>query len=327
MDTLNSAYTSKGLTFTTKHQAQYERLERLILGFNQGLKEEVTQAKTKYNQSIRHAIADKTGLSLSFKANVEDRYFDKKDRASIPIKITDRVPDSLLKIFDEYDDSQIELLLHYRQMKRTVRELAYQLENYPDFSEYHKNTTTLKEIQATVDHLRTLIKEVEDSGILEAINKLGPDLLGAYYFYETRVELYWLCIGLCSIIHELPVVDFTLVVLTHELAHGYTHIGFDKDGHYWETDVFKITALPIVEGFAQFYTEAVCSDHFGSATPAFEALLTKQASEYTEYKNWFDKRESDKYEKARKLLLTTRTRKITGYNEFLSNLKHTKREF
>jgi hypothetical protein len=241
--------------------------------------------------------------------------------------VVDHVPSSLLDLFDKFDDNHIELLLHYRRMKSSARELEFQIRKYSTFSAYHHELITVKELNQSISHLHKLIKEVEDCGILEAIQKLGPDLLGAYFLRDNKVELYWICIGLCNILHDLPIEDFTLVVLIHELAHGYTHIGYDKDGNKWETEDFDASDLKIVEGFAQFYTEMLCRDYFDQAISAFNALLTVQSTEYTEYKKWFGEKEPDKYEKARRILLKTRKNKIVNYNEFIYYLEKIREEF
>jgi hypothetical protein len=326
MESFNSKYSTWFLPLSQKQKQQYERLERLVLSFNENLKDEVIRAKDKYNLKVRGVIAEKTGVSLSFRTkDIDTKVIDGKE--SIPIKVVDLVPLSLLELFDKFDDNHIELLLHYRRMKSASRELEFQIDKYSAFSDYHQKSTTVEELNHAINHLHKLIREVEVCGILEAIQKLGPDLLGAYFLRDNRVELYWLCIGLCNILHDLPIEDFTLVVLIHELAHGYTHIGFDKDGNKWETEDFGATDLKIVEGFAQFYTEMLCRDYFDQATKAFNALLTKQSTEYTDYKNWFDEKEPDKYEKGRRILLKTRKNRIMKYDEFRHHLGKIKEEF
>jgi NDP-sugar pyrophosphorylase family protein len=70
----------------------------------------------------------------------------------------------------------------------------------------------------------------------------------------------------------------------------------------------------------------LCRDYFDQATSAFNALLSKQSTEYTEYKNWFGVKEPDKYEKARRILLKTRRSKITKYDEFSHCLEKIKQE-
>ena len=312
------------LKLTHKQKQQYERFERLVLHFNVNLKDEVIRSKDKYNIKVRGVIADKTGLTLAFKANNNDTT-DSNDKATIPIQVVDYLPLSLLELFDKYDDTHIELLLHYRLMKNTVIELDFQIQKFQSFSQYHQELTSIKELDKSKQHLKKLIKEIKNCGILDEIQRLGPDVFGTYFLDDNRVELYWLCIGLCNILYDFPIEDFTLVVLIHELVHGYTHIGFDKDGNKWHTDDFNNCDSKIVEGFAEFYTEMICIDYFDKALGAFNAL--ELPIQYTEYKNWFGENEPDKYEKARRILLKTRTHKIINYDEFRHHLEKIKKEF
>jgi len=328
MDTYHSKYSTMFLPLTEKQKKQYVRLEWLILQFNKNLKEEVTRAKDKYNRKVRGVIAEKTGVSLIHRSKDTDaKESENIEHSYIPIKIENYVPSSLLDIFDKYDDDLIELLLHYPRLKKSLEEIIFQVNHYSRFKPYHIEIATIESLSSTGAHLVFLINQVEKSGILNAINNLGPDLLGAYFLKDKRIELYWLCIGLCSILYDLPVEDFTLVVLTHELVHGYNHLGFDKDGNTWETAAFSNADLKIVEGFAQFYTEMLCKDYFDQANDAFKALLSKQSVEYTEYQKWFTEKESDKYEKARQLLLKTRKNKTLDYAEFTRLLNKIKTEF
>ena len=312
------------LSLTHKQKQQYERFERLVLNFNVNLKDEVIRSKDKYNIKVRGVIADKTGLTLAFKVNNIEKT-DSIDKATIPIQVVDYLPISIIELFDKYDDTHIELLLHYRLMKNTVIELDFQIQKFQSFSEHHQELTSIKELDKSKQHLNKLIKEIENCGILDEIQRLGPDVFGAYFLDDNRVELYWLCIGLCNILYDFPIEDFTLVVLIHELVHGYTHIGFDKDGNKWHTDDFNKCDPKIVEGFAEFYTEMICKDYFDKALGAFNAL--ELPIQYTEYKNWFGENEPDKYEKARRILLKTRTHKIINYDEFRHHLEKIKKEF
>ena len=312
------------LSLTQKQKQQYERFERLVLNFNVNLKDEVIRSKDKYNIKVRGVIADKTGLTLAFKVNNIEKT-DSNDKATIPIQVVDYLPISIIELFDKYDDTHIELLLHYRLMKNTVIELDFQIQKFQSFSQHHQELTSIKELDKSKQHLNKLIKEIENCGILDEIQRLGPDVFGAYFLDDNRVELYWLCIGLCNILYDFPIEDFTLVVLIHELVHGYTHIGFDKDGNKWQTDDFNKCDPKIVEGFAEFYTEMICKDYFDKALGAFNAL--ELPIQYTEYKNWFGENEPDKYEKARRILLRTRTHKIINYDEFRHHLEKIKKEF
>ena len=160
---------------------------------------------------------------------------------------------------------------------------------------------------------------------IQKLKSLGTNGLGAYYFYERRIELYWLSIGLYSLICNTPIDELTIIVLTHELAHGYSHVGFDIDGNDWDTHAFSKTDLKIVEGIAQFYTEMICIDYFEGASRSFNHLLENQEIQYRDYKNWFYNSEENKYEKMRGTIRQVRKNNITEYGlfyEILNKIKH-----
>lgn len=307
--TLESRFREEQLSLGMFMPYLFSDLSKMVLEFNASLREEVENAKKRYNVRIRNAIAEKLALSFQHKSY-------HLDKSSIKIDIVDRIPVQLNEVFQKYSPEIIKLLLHYRSLKEAVSELKFQLNTYLTFIHYHSNEGSPEEIRRTIAHLEMLIGVVEISGILQEIKNIGPDILGGYYFHEKRIELYWLSIGLCHVIYGHRIDDFTIVVLMHELVHAYTHEGFDKDGYKWDTEDFKQTDLNIVEGFAQLYTEWICRDYFNHSEGAFESLLTVQSSEYTEYKKWFQKTDRNKYENARKILIETRKNGVKEYVDF-----------
>ena len=80
-----------------------------------------------------------------------------------------------------------------------------------------------------------------------------------------------------------------IVVLAHELAHAFTHIGRDIDGRIWATDDFAQSDTFLVEGLAQFYTDRVC-DRLVRRRPAvrtaFDLLNKNQSPPYCEFHKW-----------------------------------------
>jgi hypothetical protein len=323
MDTFKSKYNHLNSYDNTQQREQYSRLKELVLSFNKDLEKEVAKAKDKYNLRIRGLISDKTGLDLSFTFKNEQKYtFDKTHvkKRNIRVDITDKVPNSLLEILKNFTDSQIKLLLHFRQMQSSIVEIEFQISQFNNFSEYHQNKTSIAELDLVLQHLKKLVNEVENSNILSAIQKLDPDVLGSYFLNDNHIELYWLSIGFLSLINNYSVEDYTLVVLIHELTHGYTHIGFDKDGNSWLTSDFGNSDLKVVEGFAQLYTEMICKDYFEGAFNAFMTLLQSQRTEYTDYKYWELSNGENIYERARLVLLKTRSKCWNNYGQFRSEL-------
>ena len=71
-----------------------------------------------------------------------------------------------------------------------------------------------------------------------------------HFFKVPEIRLYWMAIALVAQMLAAPLDALTVVVLTHELAHAYSHLGRDIDGRRWETDAFAKTDLSIAEGIA-----------------------------------------------------------------------------
>ena len=157
MDTFDSKYSTWYSPLNQGHKQQYEQLEKLVLSFNENMKGEVIRAKEKYNLKVRGVISEKTGFSLNCR---------NKDNSTrelfIPIKTVDQVPTSLLQLFDNYHINQIELLLHYREMKHSVEELEYHKIKYSSFSFLHHDVCKISDIENSIKYLNDLIKEVED---------------------------------------------------------------------------------------------------------------------------------------------------------------------
>lgn len=79
------------------------------------------------------------------------------------------------------------------------------------------------------------------------------------------------------------------VVLTHELAHGYTHKGSDIDGERWDTYAFMNSERALVEGMAQYYTHQICQKldyKIPGVFAAYDELLKYQPDDYSVHLNW-----------------------------------------
>ena len=132
-------------------------------------------------------------------------------------------------------------------------------------------------------------------------------------------------IGVFAKILRVGVEDLTVVVLVHELAHAYTHLGYDIDGDQWDTSAFAAADIHIVEGLAQFYTEIVCKNtapRQPNAKLAFERLLKNQAPPYTDYRTWAQGHNRSG-EIVRFSMIDCRSKGITTYQDFLEQLKET----
>jgi hypothetical protein len=98
----------------------------------------------------------------------------------------------------------------------------------------------------------------------------------------------------------------TGVVLIHELAHGYTHMGADIDNDRWTSWHFADSDHALKEGLAQYYTHILCQrldDRLPGLENAYEELLKRQPSAYHSHLPWL---EDFKQEEVRLALIAIR---------------------
>src|SRR5271166_2258158 len=126
--------------------------------------------------------------------------------------------------------------------------------------------------------LDELLRSVSGIRLTQAILGAGGDALGRYIYRDLRpnrprtervprIELYWQMIGFVANQLDATVQDLTIVVLSHEQSHAYTHLGYDANGCAWELESFHRSELGLVEGLAQYYTARIVgSTHVLSLT-------------------------------------------------------------
>ena len=130
-------------------------------------------------------------------------------------------------------------------------------------------------------------------------------------------------IGLMAGILGVSAEALTIVVLAHELAHAYTHLGSDIDGQRWKVGDFARADLRIVEGLAQFYAEEVCNrleSRVPAASEAYKRLLEHQSCPYRAHEAW---RSSGKAagEVVRVSMIECRSQGFLKYDQFEEALK------
>jgi hypothetical protein len=171
------------------------------------------------------------------------------------------------------------------------------------------------------------------------LKKIWEDILGAYHFRRPHpqnrgwlsvtpwIEIYWMPMALISSMLGVRIEDLTVVVLAHELAHGYTHMGKDIDGNCWENDAFGTADLAVVEGLAQFYTEVATNrlrHRFVGAHNAYEKLLELQSGPYLAHQDWAINSKAPSGETVRFAMLAVRSRKELKHADWKAALKETR---
>lgn len=267
----------------------HEEAVSLLKKYDPALKDKVERVCKRWNQILREHLRTETGLRFSFKEN----------QRTIPVRVEDGFPLPFSKIFTDVDFAFWELLLNRETLLKTIKGLDVVGKKYDHISKVIQNPpATIEQIKHVGDMVRDINKKMDELKIVERIMEIKQDVLGAYFFKVPEIQIYWMVIGLLASMLNVSVEGLTVVVLTHELAHAYTHLGYDIDGKDWGTNNFAITDLDIVEGLAQHYTKNVCesklSDKFPQASEAYQALLEKQTGPYRIHEKWTDDESKDR---------------------------------
>ncbi len=279
-------------------------------------REQVENAFRQWNTVVRDQLRNEMGLRLSFGG----------DSQSVPVRIADGVPRPMaeaLRTFERWEW----LLLHRPELEATVRGARLLAAHQPDTvaligSEPPPATVAaLKDATVTAERLLVALDKLE---AIKRIVGCREDVLGAYFLQASEVRLYWVPLAVVSRLLGVPLDALTVVILVHELAHAYSHLGRDIDGEAWSMRDFADADLELVEGIAQFYTQVICrglTHRFPSALQAFDALLEKQGDEYTAFQNWIVGEERAG-EIVRVAMIECRTKRVTSVKDFEASIDH-----
>jgi len=127
---------------------------------------------------------------------------------------------------------------------------------------------------------------------------VNDDILGHYKFSGDHGEnrnpvgkifVYWGVVGLFARILGVEAGPLAIVVLAHEYAHGYSHLGYDRDGNRWSGNDFAGSEHELCEAIAQYYTHLIVHSiepSFPGVVHAYEALMRKQTRAYRCHLPW-----------------------------------------
>ncbi|WP_135507489.1 hypothetical protein [Roseovarius aestuariivivens] len=272
------------------------RLSELLRQVDPKTEEKIKSAYRRANTSIRYLLRDRTRLSLSVEIMGERRI------SQVPIRILPGMPTNLEDI--EFDDD-IDTLLRLAKIRKLIEYGAADWDRYHvinrDLSHAHSlglESLPDNKIFGHAQRFRELLELLETRDPVKKILNVADDVLGTYS-YRTKyldeesgeVTLYWGVIGLVSDLLGVHVEDLAIVVLTHELAHAYTHQGAEIDGMQWSSDRFGSSDVNVVEGLAQYFTHLCLSskkDSLPGAREAFEKLRQKQPECYSAHLPWIE---------------------------------------
>jgi len=225
-------------------------------------KEAVEAAKTRYLDQVRGILRDLTRLKFTDRQGVESQH------TSVPIRVVPGLPEPLESMANERLPSGeqwgIETIGLWAQDIKTLQAVASRLKPL---------ITTLSEIPAwkprsedyahKLDGASILARQLEEyaakAELLKRITQINKDILGVYMPTARlipdrgQIEIYWVVIGAVARLIGVDTEALAVVVIAHELAHAYTHLGLDSNGSRWE-DNFWNCDRGILEGLAQYYT-------------------------------------------------------------------------
>jgi hypothetical protein len=260
----------------------------------------VAQAKSRFNLVIRQMLRQETGLRL---ARNKDNEADEKETHAIRVFLDAGVPFELARL-QFSDDKRLAILIAplRAQLERLQNSSSsVQMELKGPLSQllvcegrFAGIDLKLADISAFSEYLLRLSAEFD---LVRELLAVEDDILGRYCWSTNQAmtsastHLYWGVIGLIARLLGVSVEGLTVTVLAHELAHAYTHLGTDIDGHRWDNDDFKNTERPVKEGLAQYYTKQLLKRlriRIPEAEQAYDALLPRQPDAYQVQTKWIE---------------------------------------
>lgn len=320
-----------------------DRFASRVLGYHLGRTyEAVRAARDRWNQILRDRLRTATRLRLAGRARRHPSESsgvhpaDAGSSLSVPVRIEGAVPNCVQERLGRIGPRQLDLLLNRPLLRNVVDGMDFMAHHLDDRRLQRERLFAIGVRHADHEDLRRVQEtakawlEAEDPGSVvadffagrEKVDPIRPehqDVLGAYFFRIPEIRLYWIVIGLVARLLEVTVEDLTVVVLAHELAHAYTHLGSDIDRHRWDTGDFRQCDLEVVEGLAQFFTEHICgelADRLPGALPSFERLRDRQPLQYRAYRDWVGPETTDRGEIIRVSMIECRRKGVTTAEEF-----------
>jgi hypothetical protein len=307
-------YPAKPRALTRTEREISEKLNKIFPNIEQ----RVERAFKDANALIREALRTETAFKLS----------NDEKRQAVPVKVVEGIPLPLLKEITDNTDL-LDLYLNLSLIKTAAKGMNKVKDNY-EYLKVWKVMEGKLASQSEIDHVIIMLKhlhqELEKLKLFDKVWKIEEDVLGCYYLNQCRIELFWMPIGLIAASLSCTPESLTQVVAIHELAHAYTHLGYDIDDYAWETTHFARSSPEVVEGVAQFFTEAVChrlENRYPETLKAYESLLEKQSGPYLAHQQWVGKDEAGG-EAVRNSLVSFRRNGELNYDAFLEMIEQNK---
>lgn len=290
-----------------KYQPQNVSVLTLIKDYEKEYYTLFSNIKNQWNNRIREFLRDSTGLKLNQRQT--QKYYIKD--ISIEIVIKPDEDDYFIRLIDKNFP-----YLDFYEYER-IRELFTYLEKAKPFLIRHENSHFYE--------LFNFCKEYLEFHDLNKILKIlfeeewkAKDILGSYFYDSHKIELYYLPLIIFSKLTGKSLENMFIVVLTHELAHAYHHMGRDNDGNMWVE--MRGADISIKEGLAQYYSCLFAEEQksiFPGIFKAYQDLLAHQEGPYVVHKDWF----KYKKEAIKAAMIMLRVNERIELKKFIENIK------
>jgi len=278
-------------------------LNWILNGFGENFEHKLNTVKKTWNQKIRNFYRDILSLSTR----------DNPIQATFLVDDDGRFTDLIEKYYPGLDFAEMVAL------KRYVSEVD-RVEQYYKGVHEHEQLSSSK--QYALDRLQYYDLREIIRRLFDLYNRTpGSDVFGRYYITKHTVEVYLLPCIIFSMLIEEDFLDMLIGTLAHELAHGFHHVGRDKDGFIWNE--FSKAEPSLVEGLAEFYTrEFARSVEITRPTvlQAFKKTARFLSPEYRRYEQWGD---TLSHEAVYQAFIETRRSGVLGFEEFERGLART----
>lgn len=235
-------------------------------------KEYFDLTKKRWNQLIRNFLTKSMGVSLT----------EGENRHQIQVIIKPAQDESFMEMIEtNFPGLDFE---EYHVLSQFLNASDKAGEYFEDAKARHQLSMAVNYAQYRLSDFNIL--EISEN-VFEFLKPGNPDVFGCYFINDSRVELYVFPIVLFCQLHGLHLESFIVMVLAHELAHGYNHIGRDKDGEYWKS--FMNTDDYLAEGLAQYYTQRFLKQYQHrevNLLTTFERTIDFQPEAYSIFQEW-----------------------------------------
>ena len=286
--------------------------QRILEEFESRYASVFEHAKTRWNNKARDFMREIIRVRLL--DNGPELYGGKAAPIQVSITVRPDDDDKFLQLVDSYYP-RLDFLefVRMRAFINAASEVKW------DFQKPEAPTAAFADTLAYAQEVagRFKLDEVVKD-LFTQIFEQGNDVFGSYFPLESRIEIYYVPILVFATLCQINPASLYAVVLAHELAHAYTHVGRDIDGRHWES--FGHADLYVKEGLAQYYTERF-AHHNQELEHAYNTLLAAQSGPYLVHQNWH--KQYDNETVRRTLIEARRQPQSISLAEFEQNLART----